>query len=208
MKTSLPSRTSARLAGALARFLAEPISRPAATGDMLALSALLRPGDVLLTEGNTRAAVLVRRVTRSPWAHVAIYVGPLEAGDDPRCIVEANISAGVRAVPLSEFKGQQARIFRPLGLNETDRERLADWLIGHIGAPYDLAYALALGRRFLKLPAPRTMAHAAKRFICSSLLMQAFLVVRHPIAAGPTRYVVPCDFESAVGFEVVKAPPA
>ena len=142
MKTSLLSRTSARLAGALARFLAEPISRPAATGDVLALSALLRPGDVLLTEGNTRAAVLVRRVTRSPWAHVSIYVGPLEAGDDPRCIVEANISAGVRAVPLSEFKGQQARIVRPLGLNETDRQRLADWLVGHIGAPYDLALCL------------------------------------------------------------------
>ena len=161
MKTSLPSRTSARLAGALARFLAEPISRPAATGDMLALSALLRPGDVLLTEGNTRAAALVRRVTRSPWAHVAIYVGPLEAGDDPRCIVEANISAGVRAVPLSEFKGQQARIFRPLGLNETDRQRLADWLVGHIGAPYDFAHAWALGRRFLKLP--RTAHDGARR---------------------------------------------
>ena len=66
-----------------ARFLAEPVSRPAATRDVLALSALLRPGDVLLTEGNTRAAALVRRVTRSPWAHVSIYVGPLEAGDDP-----------------------------------------------------------------------------------------------------------------------------
>jgi hypothetical protein len=44
---------------------------------VLALSALLRPGDVLLTEGNTRAAALVRRVTRSPWAHVSIYAGPL-----------------------------------------------------------------------------------------------------------------------------------
>ena len=57
---------------------------------MLALSARLRAGDVLLTEGNTRAAALVRCVTRSPWAHVSIYVGPLEAGDDPRCIVEAD----------------------------------------------------------------------------------------------------------------------
>jgi hypothetical protein len=27
---------------------------------------------VLLTEGNTRAAALVRSVTRSPWAHVSI----------------------------------------------------------------------------------------------------------------------------------------
>ena len=141
---SLLARLGARLIGALARYLAEPVSRPAATGDVLALSPLLRPGDVLLTEGNTRAAALVRRLTRSPWAHVSIYVGPLEAGDDPRCIVEADISAGVRAVPLSEFKGQRARIVRPLGLNETDRQRLADWLVSHIGAPYDLALAWAL----------------------------------------------------------------
>jgi uncharacterized protein YycO len=189
MNASLLSRTGGCLVDALARFLAEPISRPAATGDVLALSPLLRPGDVLLTEGNTRAAALVRRVTRSPWAHVAIYVGPLEAADDPRCIVEANISAGVRAVPLSEFKGQRARIVRPLGLNETDRQRLADWLVGHIGDPYDLAHAWVLGRRFLKLPAPRAMVQDAKRFICSSLLVQAFLVVGHPIATSQACYV-------------------
>ena len=76
---SFVSRLRPRLVGALARYLAEPVSRPAASGDLLALAALLRPGDVLLTEGNTRAAALVRRVTRSPWAHVSLYVGPLEA---------------------------------------------------------------------------------------------------------------------------------
>lgn len=199
---------SARLANALARFLAEPISRPAARGDMLALSALLRPGDVLLTEGNTRAAALVRRLTRSPWSHVSIYVGPLETGDDPRCIIEADIGAGVRAVPLSEFNGQRARIVRPSGLNETDRRRLADWLVRHIGDPYDLAHAWALCRWFLRLPAPRTMVVDAKRFICSSLLVQAFLFVGHPIATSQARSVVPRDFENAVGFEIVKAPPA
>ena len=198
---------SARLANALARFLAEPISRPAARGDMLALSALLRPGHVLLTEGNTRAAALVRRLTRSPWSHVSIYVGPLETGDDPRCIIEADIGAGVRAVPLSEFNGQRARIVRPSGLNETDRRRLADWLVRHIGDPYDLAHAWALCRWFLRLPAPRTMVVDAKRFICSSLLVQAFLFVGQPIATSQARSVVPCDFENAAGFEVLKAPP-
>jgi uncharacterized protein YycO len=206
MVGSLLSRTRVCLVGALARYLAEPVSRPAAIGDVLALSALLRPGDVLLIGGNTRAAALVRRVTRSPWAHVSIYVGPLEAGDDPCCIVEADISAGVRAVPLSEFKGQRARIVRPLGLNNADRQRLADWLVGHIGDPYDLAHAWALGRWFLNVPASRTMAQDAKRFICSTLLVQAFLFVGHPIAVSHPRSIVPRDFESAAGFEVVNAP--
>ena len=202
---SLLTRLGTRLIGALARYLAQPVSRPAASGDVLALSPRLQPGDVLLTEGSTRAAALARRLTRSPWAHVSIYVGPLEPGDDSRCIVEADISAGVRAVPLSEFNGQRARIVRPLGLNETDRQRLADWLVSHIGAPYDLALAWALTRRCLKLPAQRTIVQDAKRFICSSLLVQAFLFVGHPVAAGEARYVVPRDFASAAGFEVVTA---
>ena len=117
MNGSFLPRSRARLVAALARYLAEPVSRPAASGDVLALAGLLRPGDVILTEGNSRVAALVRRVTRSRWAHVSVYVGPLEAGDDARCVVEADISAGVRAVPLSEFKGQRARIVRPLGLH-------------------------------------------------------------------------------------------
>lgn len=200
-------RLPARLLAALARYLAQRVERPSATGDVLALSPLLRPGDVLLTEGNTRAAAMVRRLTRSPWAHVSIYVGPLEAGDDPRCIVEADIKAGVRAVPLSEFRGQRARIVRPLGLNETDRQRLAEWLVGRIGDAYDLAHAWALGRRCLRLPAPRAMVQDARRFVCSSLLAQAFLFVGHPIAANDPRYVIPRDFASAAGFEVVTAPP-
>jgi len=168
---------------------------------------VLRPGDVILTDGNTRAAALVRRVTRSPWAHVSVYVGPLEVGDDARCVVEAHISAGVRAVPLSAFKGRRARIVRLLSLNEPDRRRLADWLVGRLGDPYDLGHIWALGRRLLKLPARRTMVQDAKRFVCSSLLVQAFLFVGHPIATSQARDILPGDFESAPGFEVVQAPP-
>lgn len=203
---SLLARLGARLIDALARYLAEPVSRPAASDDVVALAALLCRGDVLLTEGNSRVAALVRRLTRSPWAHVSVYVGPLEGGDDPCCIVEADISSGVRAVPLSEFKGQRARIVRPLGLEQSDCRRLADWLLGRIGSPYDHAHAWALCRSLLKLPAQRTMVHDAKRFICSSLLVQAFVFVGYPIATSKARSVVPRDFESAAGFEVVIAP--
>jgi len=153
---SLLARLGARLIGALARYLAEPVSRPAATADLLALSALLRPGDVLLTEGNTRAAALARRLTRSPWAHVSVYVGPLEPGDDSRCIVEADISAGVRAVPLSEFKGQRARIVRPLGLNETDASA---WATGSSATLALHTISLLPGR----LPAgPSSCPHSAR----------------------------------------------
>src|ERR1700745_4315573 len=66
----------------------------------------LRRGDVLLTSGNTRAARLVRGVTGSPWAHVCLYVGPLAEGEDPPCIVEADIAAGVRAIRWADLTGQ------------------------------------------------------------------------------------------------------
>jgi hypothetical protein len=114
--------------------------------------------------------------------------------------------ASVRDAAHIEFKGQRARIVRPQSLTDADRQRLVDWLVEHIGAPYDLAHAWALGRSLLKLPAPRTMVQEAKCFICSTLLAQAFLFVGHPVAGSEARYVVPRDFESAAGFEIVQAP--
>ena len=59
------------------------------------------------------------------------------------------------------------------------------------------------------------MAHGATRFICSSLVAQAFVLVGYQIVpiqlgvrdawAADHRYVTPRDFESASGFEVVRA---
>jgi hypothetical protein len=212
------------LADALALYLARPVRHWSAStiADAESLCAALQPGDVLLTDGNTRMAALVRRITGSIWSHVSMYVGQLEEGPNPCCIVEAHIAEGVRAVPLSEFKGQRVRILRPTGLHETDRRRLVDWVVSRIGAEYDLAHAWALGRRLLGLaltsrsPAvSSTMAQGATRFICSSLLAQAFLLVGYQIVPAPIgvrdhgsadyRYVTPRDFERASGFEVVKA---
>ena len=214
----------ARLIDALARYLAQPVKQHASssTGDTAALCALLRPGDVLLTEGNTRMAALVRRLTRSTWSHVSMYVGPLEEGPDPRCIVEADVAAGVRAVRLSELQELRVRVLRPTGLVDADRCRLADWVVSRIGDGYDMAHAWALGRQLLRLPLPsraprtsRSPAQGAMQFICSSLLAQAFLLIGYSIAptvigprdagAADHRYVIPRDFESAPGFEVVTA---
>jgi hypothetical protein len=187
----------------LARYLARPVQQRgrAASTDLRSLSALLLRGDVLLTHGNTRMAALVRLLTRSPWSHVAMYVGPLEAGPDPRCVVEADVAAGVRAVPLSEFDGQQVRVLRPVGLQDADRRRLADWVVGRIGNEYDHAYAWALARRLLGLPsASRPAAAPGSGFICSSLLARAFVLIGFQISAQ-----LPRDFERVSGFDVVAA---
>ena len=88
-----------------------------------------------------------------------MYVGPLEEGTDPHCIVEADLVAGVRSVRLSKLKNLHVRVLRPTPLNDTDRRRLADWVVSRIGDKYDLAHAWALGRRLLRLP-PRCASAA------------------------------------------------
>ena len=203
----------------LAGYFAQPIaqSRSSHTEDPLFLRQGLLPGDVLLTDGKTRGAALVRHITRSPWAHVSMYVGPLDEGPDARCIVEADVAAGVRSVPLSELAGQQVRVLRPKGLSEADRQRLVDLVVSRIGDAYDLAHAWRLAIA-LRLPllgrlglAGSAMAQNTTRFICSTLVARAFVLVGYPIpalqmraraAAGDSyRYVTPGDFELAPLFE-------
>ena len=211
-----------RVLSALAVFLTQPVKRysPATTTDPQSLSTILRNGDVLLTEGNTRAAALIKRITRSTWSHVAMYVGPLEQGPDPLCIVEADIAQGVRSIRLSELAGMNVRVLRPIGLNDAARSRLAQWVVSRIGGEYDLKHAWVLAKSFLGLApkasavsAPEGIAESATRFICSSLLANAFALVGYPIlpvhtavaavTAADHRYVIPSDFERAPVFEVV-----
>ncbi|HWZ73803.1 MAG TPA: YiiX/YebB-like N1pC/P60 family cysteine hydrolase [Casimicrobiaceae bacterium] len=217
---TLLTRMRTRLIGALALYLAQPVYRysPAATADPQSLAAILDPGDVLLSDGNTRVAALVKRFTRSTWSHVSMYVGPLEETPDPPCIVEADIAAGVRSIRLSELNALQVRVLRPSGLNDMDRRRLADWVVSRIGSEYDLAHALALGRNLLPLPtrlrsSPNAIANSATRFICCSLLAHAFALVGYPIlpvqmrvdpsGAVDHRNLIPGDFERASVFHVV-----
>jgi hypothetical protein len=211
-----------RLLAALAVFLTQPVKRysPATTTDPESLSAVLRDGDVLLTEGNTRAAALIKRITRSTWSHVSMYVGPLEEGPDPRCIVEADIAQGVRSIRLSELDGLNVRVLRPIGLNDADRSRLAEWVVSQIGGEYDLKHAWVLTRSLLGMPpkvsspsVPNGIAESATRFICSTLLANAFALVGSPIvpihaavtavSTADHRYVIPGDFERASLFEIV-----
>jgi hypothetical protein len=220
--TTLLTGTRTRLIAALVLYLATPIKHhsPATTADTGSLAAILDRGDVLLSDGNTRVAALVKRITRSTWSHVSMYVGPLEQGPDPRCIVEADVAAGVRSIRLSELEALHVRVLRPMGLNDMDRRRLADWVVSRIGSEYDLAHALVLGRNLLRQRLttrlrllPDTMAKSATRFICCSLLAHAFALVGYPILpvqmrvdpTGATDHgnLIPADFEGAPVFTVV-----
>ena len=52
---------------------------PYTPSDPETLRALLRPGDVLLVEGNQYISKVIKYLTMSTWSHSAIFVGPIVA---------------------------------------------------------------------------------------------------------------------------------
>ena len=214
-------RARARWMRALALYLAKLVDEFSmlTTADRHALARVLRRGDVLLSAGSTRCTELVKRVTQSRWSHVSMYVGALEDGSDPRCVVEAHIADGVRAIRLSELDARRICVLRPVGLDDTDRGRIAQSVLRYIGSDYDLAHALLLARSLLLRrwwarlrSVPTTMGRSTTRFICSSLIAQAFALIGHSILpAGGTagdpearqHSLVPADFERASLFAIV-----
>src|SRR6202051_3657007 len=108
----------------LARYLEKPEQgyEAIAPGDAEALRATLKPGDVLLVEGNNHISGVIKYLTQSTWSHAALYVGPIgdreTAENEPLVLVEANIGHGVVAAPLSKYARFHSRICRPTGLTE------------------------------------------------------------------------------------------
>lgn len=214
-------RARARAMSALALYLAKPVDNLSTltSADRLTLAAVLRRGDVLLCAGNTRCAEVVKRLTRSTWSHVSMYVGPLEDAADPRCVVEADLADGVRAIRLSELCARRIRVLRPVGLDDIERERLAECVVRHIGSEYDLAHAWQLARNLLlrrwwtRLQSiPSTIGRNASSFICSTLIAQAFALIGHSILPEAVtaceeetyhNFIVPADFERASLFAIV-----
>lgn len=156
--------------------------------------ACLRPGDVLLVEGASRLSTVIKYLTQSSWSHAALYIGheaALGAGGHPGdCLIEADLTEGVRLVGGDEFRGVPLRICRPMGLTTEEVAALIRFACERVGHRYDLRNILDLGRYLLPLPpvpAPwrRGMLTLGSgdptRAICSTLIAQAFQSVRYPI---------------------------
>src|SRR5205085_1382320 len=102
-------------------------------------------------------------------------------------LVEANIGEGVASVPLSKYDRLNTRVCRPVGLTEGDCAGVCNYALERIGLGYDLASIFDFLRYLLPVPIPRrlrrklTALRDPTRFICSTLIAQAFEVVRYPI---------------------------
>lgn len=183
------------LGGHLARYLAREVhvhsAVPATRPERLL--ATLRPGDVLLVEGNSRVSTAIKYLTQSTWSHAALYVGSAlaDAGKNPEhCFVDADTVEGVRSVGIGAFAGLHSRICRPVGLTREDARKLAVFAIARIGSQYDLRNVIDLARYlFPTPPVPlrfrRNMLALSSgdptRAICSTLIARAFQSIRYPI---------------------------
>ncbi len=190
------SAISDRIGNWLAAMLIKQSSgyEPYTPSDYDTLWATLKPGDVLLVEGNQFVSATIKYMTQSTWSHAALYVGhvlpkPEDGGERPR-LIEVNLGEGCVAVPLSRYGSYNTRICRPVGLSEADRRAVVEFMVGKLGTKYDMRNIFDLLRYFFPTPPVpvrwrrRMLAFGSgdpTRAICSSLIAQAYGAVGYPI---------------------------
>lgn len=191
-----------------------------------ALRATLRPGDVLLVEGDRRISAAIKYLTHSTWSHAAFHVG----GPPETALIEADLEEGVRRVGLADYQGLNTRICRPVALSPEDLARVIAFMQASIGRRYDLKNVIDLARYLLPTPPVphrfrrRMLALGSgdpTRAICSTLIAEAFQSVDYPILPelgpdgdGPDAREVlhirhhslftPRDFDLSPYFQIVK----
>ena len=116
-------KTEAYIAGKIIHYLSEPTARyaPFFAPDPQVFRSALKPGDILLIEGNSRVAAVIKFLTQSTWSHAALYLGE-RPGDvapngEPNVLLEAEADTGVATSPLSKYYKFHTRICRPVGLD-------------------------------------------------------------------------------------------
>ncbi len=185
----MANRVSSAVGRRLAAFLEKEVSGytafSVAPADLLRKT--LRPGDVLLVEGNTRISGAIKYLTQSTWSHAAFCVCQCGDGDE---LIEADLTEGVRCVPISNYETLNTRICRPVSLSPDELETVVAYMKSAIGKTYDLKNVFDLARYLLpQPPVPRRWRRRMlslgsgdpTRAICSTLIAEAFQQVRYPI---------------------------
>lgn len=178
---------------------------PYTPSDQQTLARTLRPGDVLLIEGNEKVAAAIKYLTQSTWSHAALFVGDqmpltldqatLPVIERPQ-LIEVNLGEGCVAVPLKKYASFNTRICRPVALVPEDRAALVGFMISRLGMKYDLKNIVDMLRYFLPTPPVpvrwrrRLLAFGSgdpTRAICSTLIAEAFEKIHYPILPEITK---------------------
>lgn len=167
----------------------------------------LRPGDVVLVEGRSKVADIIKMVTQSAWTHSILYVGRLHDIDDPELrehiqtyyggdphddhmIIESMLGQGTLADNLNKYRGEHLRICRPNGLTRGDAQKVIEYAIRQLGTDYNVRQVLDLARFMFPYGIlPRRWrstlfehnAGRPTRTVCSTMMAEAFAQVQFPI---------------------------
>jgi len=196
-----------RVLNFMTRHLTKPLkSYEVRIGNSLpSLKQHMRPGDVLLVEGEQRVSQVIRYLTQSSWSHSALYIGDELRRFAPRLademvsrhgpegkhlLVEATVESGVACAPLAKYLRHNIRVCRPRGLRREDLDRILQEVTGQIGREYNVRHILELGRYFFPVSLiPRRFRRTAlqlggdttRQVICTTMLARAFARVGYPI---------------------------
>lgn len=183
----------------IGRKLAHHLTKPLEGGVHVAtirpamLAATLRKGDVLLIEGTSRVSAVIKYLSQSAWSHATLFIGdalgPPQAGEEAKVLLEADVMEGVHAVPLSAYSRLHTRICRPVGLSPEDINAVVAYAVARIGHTYDLKNIFDLARYLVRAPVPNRWRRRLlslgsgdpTRAICSTLIAQTFQSIRYPI---------------------------
>ncbi len=166
----------------------------------------IRPGDVVLVEGRSNVAEIIKTVTQSMWTHSFMYLGRLHDIDDPtlrdrilkyrdctpdeQLIVEALLGKGIIVSTIENYDGEHLRICRPRGITRKDSQTVIRYAIKQLGTDYNVRQIMDLARFmfpywFLPKRWRSTLfEHNAGRptkTVCSTMMAEAFAKVRFPI---------------------------
>jgi hypothetical protein len=184
------------LSAQILKYLAQPTGRyaPFYAADPEVVRSALRPGDILLVEGNSRLSATIKYLTQSTWSHAALFIGQ-RPGDvsptgEPNVLLEAEAETGVTTVPLSKYIYFHTRICRPVGVDDANLRKVIDYAVARIGTQYDSQRIVDLARYLFPYPPVpvwfrRRMLSIGcgdpTRAICSTLIAQAFASIHYPI---------------------------
>lgn len=166
----------------------------------------LRPGDVVLVEGRSNVAEIIKTITQSMWTHSFLYLGRLHDIDDPairdrilkyryctpdeQLIVEAILGKGIIISSIENYDGEHLRICRPRGITRADSQTVTRYAIKQLGTDYNVRQIMDLARFmfpywFLPKRWRSTLfEHNAGRptkTVCSTMMAEAFAKVRFPV---------------------------
>ena len=206
-----------QLSRALVNYLTGTVSnyQRRVPNDLARLVQTLRPGDVLLVEGNVRISQIIMYMTQSSWSHAAMYLGDallryggaeadraLErfGAEATQLLIESDLKEGVAVVPLSHYLDQNLRICRPVGLRPESLDRVLTEMFQHLGVKYDHRNAFDLARYLIPFHlVPRWFrrrslylgSSSSREIICSALIAKAFyrvgLTIQPPLHAPSGR---------------------